>query len=153
MMQNITGSNNLSVHNIYFSSFGLQGSPQRIICLHLALSPVSSAFIPTMSVCPLSQWPQMSPENSISNILCPMHPPSLLNTCPNCCTLTVPLICSFLILSILITPSENLKFWEESKSRKRVVFFFCLSAYTHFYLWMANIYILSLTLPTVILTL
>ncbi|KAL7870153.1 hypothetical protein SRHO_G00076500 [Serrasalmus rhombeus] len=58
--------------------------------------------------------------SSISNILCPIYPLFLLNTCPNhlnlaslalspnCSTFTVPLICSFLILSILVTPNENL---------------------------------------------
>uniref|UniRef100_A0AAR2JTL4 proton-translocating NAD(P)(+) transhydrogenase n=1 Tax=Pygocentrus nattereri TaxID=42514 RepID=A0AAR2JTL4_PYGNA len=53
-------------------------------------------------------------------ILCPIYLLFLLNTCPNhlnlaslalspnCSTFTVPLICSFLILSILVTPNENL---------------------------------------------
>uniref|UniRef100_A0AAR2JPB9 Protein FAM50A n=1 Tax=Pygocentrus nattereri TaxID=42514 RepID=A0AAR2JPB9_PYGNA len=57
-----------------------------------------------------------------------IYPLFLLNTCPNhlnlaslalspnCSTFTVPLICSFLILSILVTPNENLSIFISATS-------------------------------------
>ena len=65
------------------------------------------------------------PGNSISIILLPTYSWSLLMTCPyhlslpslifipNRSTLTVPLICSFLILSFLVTPIANLNIFKQ----------------------------------------
>ncbi|KAF7688101.1 hypothetical protein HF521_014107, partial [Silurus meridionalis] len=68
------------------------------------------------------------PGGSILSILLPIHPMSLLCTCPNHLNLAsltlspkrptcaVPLINSFLILPILITPKENLNIFSSATS-------------------------------------
>ncbi|KAF7663340.1 hypothetical protein LDENG_00211810, partial [Lucifuga dentata] len=113
-----------------FFSFrlSLQGSPQRIICLHLTLSSASSSLTPTnfmssftTSINLLFGLPLgLLPGSSNLSILLPICSLSLLCTCPNHLSLAsltlspkhltcaVPLMYSFLILSILVTPKENL---------------------------------------------
>ncbi|KAF7653156.1 hypothetical protein LDENG_00086470, partial [Lucifuga dentata] len=114
----------------FFFSFwlSLQGSPQRIICLHLTLSSASSSLTPTnfmssftTSINLLFGLPLgLLPGSSNLSILLPICSLSLLCTCPNHLSLAsltlspkhltcaVPLMYSFLILSILVTPKENL---------------------------------------------
>ncbi|KAF7650345.1 hypothetical protein LDENG_00127500, partial [Lucifuga dentata] len=114
----------------FFFSFrlSLQGSPQRIICLHLTLSSASSSLTPTnfmssftTSINLLFGLPLgLLPGSSNLSILLPICSLSLLCTCPNHLSLAsltlspkhltcaVPLMYSFLILSIFVTPKENL---------------------------------------------
>ena len=104
-----------------------QGWPQHIIILHIFLSSTSISFTPTS---PISSFttsknhlfglPLLFPGNSISIIFLPTYSWFLLMTCPyhlslpslifipNCSTLMVLLMCSFLILSFLVTPIANL---------------------------------------------
>ncbi|KAF7645082.1 hypothetical protein LDENG_00210390 [Lucifuga dentata] len=114
---------------LFFSfQLSLQGSPQRIICLHLTLSSASSSLTPTnfmssftTSINLLFGLPLgLLPGSSNLSILLPICSLSLLCTCPNHLSLAsltlspkhltcaVPLMYSFLILSILVTPKENL---------------------------------------------
>ena len=112
-----------------YSSFGFshQGSPQRIFLLQLFLSSVSSSVTSTSamssfttSINLLFGLPRfLFPGNSILSILLPIYPSSFLRRCPyhlslasrvfspNFPTCAVPLMYSFLILSILATPNEN----------------------------------------------
>ena len=120
-----------------------QGWPQRIIILHIFLSSTSVSFAPTS---PISSFTisknllfglplLLFPGNSISIILLPTYSWSLLITCPyhrslaslifipNRFTLTVLLMCSFLILSFLVTPIANLNIFISATS----------IAFTHFF--------------------
>ncbi|XP_068182162.1 mitogen-activated protein kinase kinase kinase kinase 4 isoform X5 [Antennarius striatus] len=105
-----------------------QGSPQQINSIHLTLSSASSSLTPATSMSsfitsinllfglPLG----LLPGSSKLSILLPIYSLSLLWTCPNHLSLAsltlspkpltfaVPLMYSFLILSILVTPRENL---------------------------------------------
>ena len=75
------------------------------------------------------------PGNSIFITLLPIYSWSLLMTCPyhlslpslifipNCSTLTVPLMYSFLILSFLVTPKANLKIFISATSIFSTCFF------------------------------
>ena len=98
-----------------------QGWPQRIIILHIFLSSTSVSFTPTSCISSFTASKNLFfglplllfPGNSISIIFLPTYSWSLLMTCPyhlslpslifipNCSTLTVLLMCSFLILSLL----------------------------------------------------
>ena len=95
-----------------------QGWPQRIIILHIFLSSTSVSFTSSFTASKnlLFGLPLLLfPGNSISIIFLPTYSWSLLMTCPyqlsllslifisNCSTLTVLLMCSFLILSFLVT--------------------------------------------------
>ena len=104
------------------SAFSHQGSPQRIFNLQLLLSSASSSFTSTSamssfttSINLLFGLPRfLFPSNSILSILLPIYPSSFLSTCPyhlslasrvfspNRPTCAVPLMYSFLILSILV---------------------------------------------------
>ena len=115
------------VINIFLhSAFPHQGSPQRIFLLQLFLSTVSSSVTSTSamssfttSINLLFGLPRfLFPGNSILSILPPIYPSSFLRRCPyhlslasrvfspNFPTCAVPLMYSFLILSILVTPNE-----------------------------------------------
>ena len=111
------------------SSFGFshQGSPQRIFLLQLFLSTVSSSVTSTSAMSSfttsinllfgLSRF--LFPGNSILSIRLPIYPSSFLRRCPyhltlasrvlspNFPTCAVPMMYSFLILCILVTPNEN----------------------------------------------
>ena len=75
------------------------------------------------------------PRNSISIVFLPTYSWSLLMTCPyhlsipflifipNCSTLAVPLMCSFLILSSLVTPIANLNIFISATSISSTCFF------------------------------
>ena len=111
------------------SSFGFshQGSPQRIFLHQLFLSTVSSSVTSTSamssfttSINLLIGLPRfLFPGNSILSILLPIYPSSFLRRCPyhlslasrvfsqNFPTCAVPLMYSFLILSIRVTPNAN----------------------------------------------
>ena len=111
------------------SSFGFshQGSPQRIFLHQLFLSTVSSSVTSTSamssfttSINLLFGLPRfLFPGNSILSILLPIYPSSFLLRCPyhlslasrvfsqNFPTCAVPLMYSFLILSIRVTPNAN----------------------------------------------
>ena len=87
-----------------------QGWPQHTIILHIFLSSTSVSFTPTS---PFGLPLLLFPGNSISIIFLPTYSWSLLMTCPyhlrlpslifipNRSTLTVLLMCSFLILSFM----------------------------------------------------
>ena len=105
----------------YFSSFvfSSQESPPQIFHLHLVVSSASSSVISTTTMSSLTasvfppSW-QLHHQHPSPNI-----PSSFLRTCPNHLrfashifsrkhpTCAVPLMYSFLILSILVTPNEN----------------------------------------------
>ena len=104
-----------------------QGWPQRIIILLIFLSSMSVSFALTSSISSFTTSKNLLfgfplflfPGNSISIIFLPTYSWSLLITCPyhlslpslifipNRSTLTVLLMCSFLILSFLVTPIAN----------------------------------------------
>ena len=112
---------------LLLSAFSHQGSPQRIFHLQLLLSSVSSSVTSTSamssfttSINLLFGLPRfLFPGNSILSTLLPAYPSPFLSTCPyhlslasrvfspNRPTCAVPLMYSFLILSILVTPNEN----------------------------------------------
>ena len=114
---------------LLFSAFPVsQGWPHHIIILHIFLSSMSISFAPTSSISSFTTSKNLLfglplflfPGNSISIIffltyswsllmICPYHLslPSLIFI-PNCSTLTLLLMCSFLILSFLVTPIANL---------------------------------------------
>ena len=120
------------------SSFGFshQGSPQRIFFLQFLLSTVSSSVTSTSamssfttSINLLFGLPRfLFPGNSILSILLPIYPSSFLRRCPyhlslasrvfspNFPTCAVPLMYSFLILSILVTPNENRNIFNSATS-------------------------------------
>ena len=103
-----------------------QGWPQRIIILHIFLSSTSVSFTPTSRISSFTASKNLLfglplllfPGNSISIIFLPTYSWSLLMTCPyhfslpslifipNCSTLMVFLMCSFLILSFLVSHSK-----------------------------------------------
>ena len=113
--------------NVLLSSSTV-GSPQRIFHLYLFLSSVSSSVTLTTAMSALTTSINLFlgpprfllPGNSILSILLPIYPSSFLRTCPNHLSRvsrvffpnrpngTVPLMYSFLILSILVTPNEKL---------------------------------------------
>ena len=120
-----------------------QGWPQRIIILHIFLSSTSVSFASTS---PISYFTTsknllfglsllLIPGNFISIIFLPTYSWSLLMTClyhlslpsfifiPNRSTLTVLLICSFLILSFLVTPIANLNIFISATSISSTCFF------------------------------
>ena len=104
--------------------FFSQGWPQRIITRHIFLSSKSDSFTPTSPISSFITSKNLLfglpllffPGNSISIIFLPTYSWSLHMTCPyhlslpslifipNRSTLTVLLMCSFLILSFLVTP-------------------------------------------------
>ena len=113
-----------------------QGWPQRTIILHIFLSSTSISFAPNS---PISSFTTsrnllfglplfLFPGNSISIIFLPTYSWSLLMTCPyhlsllslifipNRSILTVLLMCSFLILSFLVTPIANLSIFISANS-------------------------------------
>ena len=71
--------------------FSFQASPQRITVFHFDIFFVSSTLTPTTCMCSLTTsinllfgLPlRLLPGSSISSILLPMYPLSLLCTCPN----------------------------------------------------------------------
>ena len=103
------------------------GSPQRIFYLQLFLPSVSSSVTTTSAMSSFTTsinlfygLPRfLFPDNSIISILLPICPSSFLRTCPyhlslasrvfspNRPTSAVPLMYSFLIVSIPVTPNEN----------------------------------------------
>uniref|UniRef100_A0A3P8WWC6 Protease associated domain containing 1 n=1 Tax=Cynoglossus semilaevis TaxID=244447 RepID=A0A3P8WWC6_CYNSE len=121
----------LSALSLFFSGFA-----QHIIDFHLSLFSAFSTLTPTICMSSLTTSIYLLfglplfllPGSSISNILLPMYPLSLLCTCPNHLNLAslafspnlpvcvVPLMTSFLILSILVTPKENLSIFISSTS-------------------------------------
>ena len=119
-----------------------QGWPQRIIFFHIFLSSTSVSFAPTFPISfttsrnllfglPLFLFP----GNSISIIFLLTYSWSLLMTClyhldlsslifiPNRSTLTALLMCSFLILSFLVTPIANLSIFISATSIYSTCFF------------------------------
>ena len=118
-----------------------QGWPQHIIILHIFLSSTSVSFAPTS---PISSFitsknllfglPLLFFGNSISIIFLPTYSWSLM-TCPyhlslpslifipNRSTLMVLLMCSFLILSFLVTPIANLNIFISATSISSTCFF------------------------------
>ena len=119
-----------------FFGFSHQGSPQRIFHFQLFLSSVSSSVTSTSamssfatSINLLFGLPRFPfPGNSILSTLLPIYPSSFLSTCsyhlslasrvfsPNRPTCAVPLMSSFLILSILVTPNENRSIFNSATS-------------------------------------
>ena len=120
------------------SSFGFsyQGSPQRIFLLLLFLSTVSSSVTSTSAMSSFTTSINLLfglpgflfPGNSILGILLPIYPSPFLRRCPyhlslasrvfspNFPTCAVPLMYSFLILSILVTPNENRNIFNSATS-------------------------------------
>ncbi|KAF7703122.1 hypothetical protein HF521_022129, partial [Silurus meridionalis] len=112
------------------------GVAKRIICLHTHLSSTSASFNPTTSMSSLTTSINLLlglplfllPGGSILSILLLIYPMSLLCTCPNHLNLTsltlspkrptcaLPLINSFLILSIVVTPNENFNIFSSATS-------------------------------------
>ena len=123
---------------IFFSLllFPFQELPQQITVFHFNLIFVSSTLTPTTCMSFFTASTNLLfglplcllPGSSISSILLPMYPLSLLCTCPNHLNLAflafspslhvwvVPLMILFLILSILVTPKENLTFFSSATS-------------------------------------
>ena len=110
-----------------------QGWPQRIIILHIFLSSTSVSFAPNYPISSFTTSKNLIglplfPGNSISIIFLPTYSWSLLMTCayhlslpslifiPNRSILTVLLMCSFLILSFLVTPIANLSIFMSANS-------------------------------------
>ncbi|XP_054648940.1 uncharacterized protein LOC129190355 [Dunckerocampus dactyliophorus] len=136
--------------DIYFSSssfplgFSLQGSPQQINCLNLTLSSASSSLTPTTFMSSFTTSINLFfglplgllPGSSKLSILLPIYSLSLLWTCPNHLSLAsltlspkpltcaVPLMYSFLILSFLVTPRENLSIFISATSSSVSCLFF-----------------------------
>ena len=131
-----------------------QGWPQRIIILHIFLSSTSVSFTPTSCISSFTASKNLLfglplllfPGNSISIIFLPTYSWSLLMTCPyhlslpslifipNCSTLTVLLMFSFLILSFLVTPIANLSIFISATSISSTCFFcdcYCLKSIQH----------------------
>ena len=121
----------------------IQGWPQRIIILHIFLSSMSISSTPTSFISSFTTSKNLLfglplllfPGNSISIIFLPTYSWSLLMTCPyhlslpslifipNRFTLTVLLMCSFLILSFLVTPIVNLSIFISATSISSTCFF------------------------------
>ena len=119
-----------------FSSFGFshQGSPQRIFFLQFLISTVSSSVTSTSAMSSFTTSINLLfglflfPGNSILSILLPIYPSSFPRRCPyhlslasrvfspNFPTCAVPLMYSFLILSILVTPNENRNIFNSATS-------------------------------------
>ena len=113
-----------------------QGWPQRIIIFHIFLSSMSISFTPTSFISSVTTSKNLLfglplllfPDNFISIIFLPTYSWSLLMTCPyhlslpslifipNRSTLTVLLMCLFLILSFLVTPIVNLSIFISATS-------------------------------------
>ena len=131
-----------------------QGWPQRIIILHIFLSSTFVSFTPTSCISSFTASKNLLfglplllfSGNSISIIFLPTYSWSLLMTCayhlslpslifiPNCSTLTVLLMCSFLILSFLVTPIANLNIFISATSISSTCFFcdcYCLKSIHH----------------------
>ena len=129
------------MHNIedtQSSSFGfsLQGSPEQMFHLQLFLSSVSSSVTSTSAMSSFTTYRNLLlgfphflfPGSYILSILNPIYPSSFLRTCPyhlslasrvfsqNFPTRAVPLMYSFLILSILVTPNENRNIFNSATS-------------------------------------
>ena len=138
------------VNYTYFNSLLLlsafpfsQGWPQHIIIFHIFLSSMSVSFAPTSHISSFTTSKNLLfglpllllPNNSISIIFLPTYFWSLLMTCPyhlslpslifipNRSTLTVLLMCSFLIMSFLITPITNLNIFISATSISSTCFF------------------------------
>ncbi|KAF7706705.1 hypothetical protein HF521_019959, partial [Silurus meridionalis] len=112
------------------------GSPQQIIRLHSPLSSTFASFKPTTCMSSLTIFINLLfglplsllPGVSILSILLLIYHMSLLCTCPNHLNLAsltlspkrptcvVPLINSFLILSIVVTLNENLNIFSSATS-------------------------------------
>ena len=128
------------------SPFGFpfsQGWPQRIIIFHTFLSSTSVSFAPTSPISFFTTSKNLLfglplllfPGNSISIIFLPTYSLSFLMTCPyhlslpslifipNRSTLTILLMCSFLILSFLVTPIANLNIFISATSISSTCFF------------------------------
>lgn len=74
----------MNVHSesiINFLLLLLWGSPRQIICLHLTRPLACSPFSTFMNLLCSSSFPPAG--SSISSVFRPVHPPSLLSTCPN----------------------------------------------------------------------
>ena len=129
---------------LFLSAFPFsQGWPQSIIILHTFLSSMSVSFAPTSSISSFTTSKNLLfglplflfPGNSISIIFLPSYFWSLLITCPyhlslpslifipNRSILTVLLMCSFLILSFLVTPIANLSIFISATSISSTCFF------------------------------
>ena len=113
-----------------------QGWPQHIIIFHIFLSSMSVSFTPTSSISSFTTSKnllfglplRLFAGNSISIIVLPTYSWSLLMTCPyhlslpclifisKRSTLTVLLMCSFLILFFLVTPIANLNIFISANS-------------------------------------
>ena len=120
-----------------------QGWPQCIIILHIFLSSMSISFTPTSFISSFTTSKNLLfglplllfPGNSISIIFLLTYSWSLLMTypyhlslpslifIPNRSTLTVLLMCSFLILSFLVTPIVNLSIFISATSISSTCFF------------------------------
>ena len=120
-----------------------QGWPQRIIILHVFLSSTSVSFAPTSPISSFTTSKNrlfgfpllLFPGNSISMTFLPTYSWSLLMTCPyhlslpslnfipNRSTLTVLLMCSFLILSFLVTPIADPNIFISATSISSTCFF------------------------------
>ena len=128
-----------------------QGWPQRIIILHIFLSSMSISFTPTSFISSFTTSKNLLfglplllfPGNSISIIFLPTYSWSLLMTCPyhlslpshifipNHSTLTVLLMCLFLILSFLVTPIVNLSIFISATSISSTCFFVTALSQVH----------------------
>uniref|UniRef100_A0A3P8VTU0 Anion exchange protein n=1 Tax=Cynoglossus semilaevis TaxID=244447 RepID=A0A3P8VTU0_CYNSE len=103
------------------------GLPWYVAATIIYIAHIDSLKIETETSAPGEQ-PKFLGVSSISNILLPMYPLSLLCTCPNHLNLAslafspnlpvcvVPLMTSFLILSILVSPKENLSIFNSVTS-------------------------------------
>ena len=123
--------------------FFSQGWPQHMIIFHIFLSSTSVSFAPISSISSFTTSKNrlfglpllLFPGNSISIIFLLTYSWSLLMTCPyhlslpslifipNRSTLTVLLMCSFLILSFLVTPIANLNIFISATSISSTCFF------------------------------
>ena len=121
---------------LLLSAFFHQGSPQRIVHLQLLLSSASSSVTSTsamssftISINLIFGLPRfLFPGNSIISILLSIHPSSFLRTCPyhlslasrvfspNRPTCALPLMYSFMIVSILVTLNENRNIFNSATS-------------------------------------
>ena len=124
-----------------------QGLSQHMLLLHSILFPMSIFLAPLF---PISSFTTsrnllfglplfLFPGNSISITLLPTYSWSLLMTCPyqlslpslifipNCSTLTVPFMYTFLILSFLVTPIANLNIFVSAATSISSTCFFVIA--------------------------
>ena len=150
--ENITSATKQTRLLLLLSAFPIsQGWPQRIIILHIFLFSMSISFTPTSFISSFTTSKNLLfglplllfPGNSISIIFLPTYSWSLLMTCPyhlslpslifilNRSTLTVLLMCSFLILSFLVTPIANLSIFISATSISSTCFFVTAMSQVH----------------------